>query len=293
MPTPKAIRISTGRCGAAGATSGSSRISSIELHPLGPIVYGGYLGWTPRPGQGGVRGAARRDRGRSRRAPARVHLATAPDDRADPARPDGQPVVLLAITWLDNDPEAGERAIAPFREKVAPAVELVRQVPVRDAAGAVDALSPHGRRSYTYAGYFAEASDELVDMVVGSPGRVPGQHLADGRAVPDGRRSGARAEGRDPGEPRSATRVVLHHRRVVVGSRTTTRSSTGSAASTRLRDSSVCRAATSTSSPTTTPRARGVARRRDVGASRRGQGKVDPDNVFARNPNKRAAAVPA
>ena len=38
----------------------------------------------------------------------------------------GTVLCLLTITWMDNDLEAGERVIAPFREKVAPSVELVQ-----------------------------------------------------------------------------------------------------------------------------------------------------------------------
>ena len=85
----------------------------------------------------------------------------------------GKPLCLLTITWMDNDLEAGERAIAPFREKVAPSVELVQQFPYAFLQCAVDALAPYGRRTYSYAGYLAEAPDELIDMVVEFAGSMP------------------------------------------------------------------------------------------------------------------------
>jgi hypothetical protein len=265
----------------------------FALHPLGPIVYGGYLGW--RLDQTKEVFEALHDE--IVNAPDELQLefiwTTAPAMELIPPDLQGAVLCLLTITWMDNDLEAGERAIAPFREKVAPSVELVQPFPYAFLQCAVDALAPYGRNTYSYAGYFAEAPDELIDMVVEFAGSMPapecvielyqmgGQVM---RVPKDATPASAFRDGEwyyiaggSWWHPQEGDAVVDWVKRLDSGfgkfrlpgryiSFVSDDDAEGQKES--LGDDTWARLAAI-------------------------KAKVDPDNVFARNPNKRAAAVPA
>lgn len=134
-----------------------------QLHPLGPIVYGGYIGWTIDQTQELF--ATLRDEIID--APEELQLefilVTGPEVELIPPELQGEPIVLLTITWMGDSTAEGEARIAPFREKLAPAFEMLGAFPYAALQGMADPLSPHGRRSYTYAGFLSEElGDELL-----------------------------------------------------------------------------------------------------------------------------------
>jgi FAD/FMN-containing dehydrogenase len=136
-----------------------------QLHPLGPMLYGGYIGW-PIDQAKEVFAAFREEQ--IDNAPDELQqewiFTLGPEFEILPPHLVGQPILHLTVTWMDNDIEEGKRQIAPFLEKVPPAYQFVDVLPYTLLQAASDPISPHGRRSYTYAGYLSEISDELIGV---------------------------------------------------------------------------------------------------------------------------------
>jgi hypothetical protein len=93
-------------------------------------------------------------------------MTTAPVADFVPPPLQGAKALLLVATWMGEDLAEGERVIAPFRERVAPTLDLVGPMPYTALQGGVDALSPHGRRVYSKIGYLGELTDEVLDILV-------------------------------------------------------------------------------------------------------------------------------
>ncbi len=136
-----------------------------QLHPLGPIVSGGYIGWTIDQTEDVFSQLADEIYGSPEELQLEFIFVTGPEVELIPPHLQGAPIILLTVTWMGDDLDEGERHIAPFREKVKPAFEFLGQFPYAALQGMADVLAPHGRRSYTYAGYFDdELPDELLDV---------------------------------------------------------------------------------------------------------------------------------
>ena len=139
----------------------------FQLHPLGPMVYGGYLGW-PLDQAKEVLAQLREE---IHEAPDELQLefilATAPEVlEFIPTEVRGRPILMLATTWMDNDLEEGKRRIAPFREKVTPVLEVLGEFSYAGLQAAADEMATPGRRFYTKTGYFDELTDEVIDVSV-------------------------------------------------------------------------------------------------------------------------------
>jgi len=135
-----------------------------KLYPLGPLVYGGYLGW-PLAQSKEVLSSLREE---IESAPDELQveflMLRAPEADFVPAELQGQPALMLIITWMDNDHDAGARNIAPFREKVAPTMDIVGPFPYTLLQAGADVLAPPGRRVYSWPGFLPDLPDEVVDI---------------------------------------------------------------------------------------------------------------------------------
>lgn len=158
-----------------GGTFGIVTHFEYQLHPLSPIVYGGFLGWPLAQAKEAFRHV-------------HAHLVDAPDDvqvqlifvtgpEIDfiPDSLRGQPALLMTVTWVGEDLDAGERYVAPLREgAVPPTLDLVGRFPYTFLQAGADPLAPHGRRSCaSMSGYFADLSDEIVDAAIAQAERFP------------------------------------------------------------------------------------------------------------------------
>jgi FAD/FMN-containing dehydrogenase len=144
------------------------------LHPLGPTVYGGFLGWPLA-------------QARDVYEQVHAHLAAAPDELqtqyifctapvADfvPAALQGQPILMMTATWAGAELADGERWIAPLRERVAPELDLVGPFPYTMLQSAADALAPHGRRNAaSMSGYVRDVGDDLIDVAIAQAEAFP------------------------------------------------------------------------------------------------------------------------
>lgn len=147
-----------------------------DLHPLGPTVLGGFLGWEL-------------SQLKQLFAELSDEIANAPEELmiqivviAAPALPfipehlHGMPSVLGTFTWMGEDQEEGARYMAPFREKVKPAYDVVGELPYAPLQAMGDGLAPHGRRVYSKAGYLGDVTQELLDTVIAAAETFPTEY---------------------------------------------------------------------------------------------------------------------
>jgi FAD/FMN-containing dehydrogenase len=161
-----------------GGGAGLAVVTHFEyaLHPLGPIVLGGILAWPV-------------DQAKEVFTVLREEIANAPDPMAVefiastapvadfvPPELQGKPVLSLVLTWMDEDHAEGERKLAPFREKVVPALNMIGPFPYTMLQSMLDVLSPHGRRVYNKIGYLKELTDDLIDVSLDIVDKFPNEY---------------------------------------------------------------------------------------------------------------------
>jgi FAD/FMN-containing dehydrogenase len=143
-------------------------VTSFEfaLHPVGPTVLGGSLGWPLAQ----AREVYRQLRDEIAAAPDDLALqlifVTGPDAEFIPPELRGQPTLMMPVTWVGEDFEEGERALAPFRERVPPALNMVMPMPYTLLQSSSDVLAPHGRRGCSIPGYLDDLSEEIIDIAI-------------------------------------------------------------------------------------------------------------------------------
>jgi FAD/FMN-containing dehydrogenase len=137
----------------------------LQLHPLGPIVYGGMLAW-PAPMAGEV---VRFWRDFMLSAPDEVGSAlafiTAPPADFVPEPVRGHPVVGC-IACYAGDPAEGAEVMRPLKELGPPGLDLFGEIPYVAVQDIISEANPRGRRNYWSADFLAELPNEAVDVLV-------------------------------------------------------------------------------------------------------------------------------
>jgi FAD/FMN-containing dehydrogenase len=134
----------------------------FQLHPVGPLIYGGML---MHPAERGVE-LLRMFRDFMAEAPDEINAAVAfvsapPEDFVpEPVR--GQPVVGLLVSYT-GDPEEGKRALAPLVGWGPPAVAMIQTMPYVALQGLLEPGNPEGLRNY-WAADFIELPDEACEV---------------------------------------------------------------------------------------------------------------------------------
>ncbi|MGH8902650.1 MAG: FAD-binding oxidoreductase [Egibacteraceae bacterium] len=138
---------------------------TYQLHPIGPIVYGGMRLYPMDRAEEVVRfyrdfmAAAPDEVGGT------AAFITAPPEPFVPAHLQGQPALGLILTYAGAG-EDGEAALRPMRELGAPEVDLVGPIPYVALQRMLDAASPPGMRNYWRSDTSTELSDEVIAMLV-------------------------------------------------------------------------------------------------------------------------------
>ena len=137
----------------------------LRLHPIGPIVYGGLLMYSPAQG----RELVRFWRDFMRDAPDEVGsglaFITAPPEEFVPEPVRGQPVIGVVCCYA-GDPADGEKAFSPLVEFGPPGMVMVQPMPYVALQQVLDAANQKGMRGYWTGDFFAELPDEAVDVLV-------------------------------------------------------------------------------------------------------------------------------
>jgi hypothetical protein len=148
------------------------------LHPLGPIVYGGFLGWPLTQ----AREVYTQVRDAIEAAPDELQVqyifTKGPEAEFMPPALQGEPILMMTATWAGQDLEEGERQIAPLRERVAPTLDLVGQFPYTVLQSAADVLAPHGRLSVaSMCGFLPAVTDDVMRIGIGLAEEFPTPHM--------------------------------------------------------------------------------------------------------------------
>jgi FAD/FMN-containing dehydrogenase len=155
----------------------------FDLHPLGPLVYGGML---MHPAERGVE-ILKLQRDFMAEAPDEVNVGVAfisapPEDFVpEPVR--GQPVVGIIVSYT-GDPAAGEEALRPIVEYGPPAIAMVAPMPYVAFQGLLAPGAPEGMRNY-WTSDFLDMPDEACE-VFARYGNARPSPLAQAIMVPGG-----------------------------------------------------------------------------------------------------------
>src|ERR1700737_1672345 len=96
---------------------------------------------------------------------------TAPAADFIPAELQGKPALALLACHC-GDPEDAGQSIRPLRD-LSPAADLVEPIPYPDLQMMFDEDLPYGIRCYQKAGYTAELTDPLIDVIVEHTSAMP------------------------------------------------------------------------------------------------------------------------
>ena len=137
----------------------------LQLHPVGPVVFGGLIAW-PAPMAGDV---VRFWRDFMLSAPDEVGTAlafiTAPPADFVPEPVRGHPILGCVVCYA-GDPDEGEAVLRPLREFGPPPLDLLGPMPYVAVQDLITAGNPRGLRNYWSADFLAELPDEAIDVHV-------------------------------------------------------------------------------------------------------------------------------
>ncbi|MGH8884334.1 MAG: FAD-binding oxidoreductase [Egibacteraceae bacterium] len=148
-----------------GGNFGIVTAFTYQLHPVGPVVYGGMVLHTMDRAEEVVRcyrdfmAAAPDEVGGA------AAFVTAPPAPFVPAHLQGQPVVGLILTYA-GAAEDGEAALRPVRELGPPEVDLVGPIPYVALQQLLDPGAPPGLRNYWKSDTMSELSDAPIAVLV-------------------------------------------------------------------------------------------------------------------------------
>ncbi|HET9899128.1 MAG TPA: FAD-binding oxidoreductase [Streptosporangiaceae bacterium] len=145
-----------------GGNFGVATAFEFRLHPLGPTVLAGILGWPA----GVARDVTHTYRDLAYDAPDELGsglvFLNGPPEEFVPEHLRGQPIVGMAVLWT-GDPGEGRDAIKPYID-LRPDANLVAPMPYTNFQQLID--DPPGMRNYWTADYHDEFSDDAIDVFV-------------------------------------------------------------------------------------------------------------------------------
>jgi hypothetical protein len=141
-------------------------VTSIEyrLHPVNPIVLGGYLAWPLARS----RDAMRRYRDVAADAPDEVNLMFDLHWEGD------EPLFGVEVCW-SGDHARGEEWVRRLREPERPVVDAVEPTPYVAIQSKDDALYPRGGLYYLKSGFVQALTDDGIERILDAFPRLPAQ----------------------------------------------------------------------------------------------------------------------
>ena len=144
----------------------------FRAHRVGPIVLAGVLLYPWEQ----ARDAFRASRDLMADAPEELTIfdvvVTAPPGPPFPPELQGRRVAIVGVAW-SGDIAEGERVLAPLREGLPPAVDMVGPMPYVALQSMLDQTAPHHWRYYDRQHYLNDVSDEFLDALLTGFESVP------------------------------------------------------------------------------------------------------------------------
>jgi FAD/FMN-containing dehydrogenase len=154
-----------------GGNFGVATSFEYQLHPVGPLVLGGLIGW-PLDQAPEILAFHREQ---TRTAPDELGISaafvTAPPLPFVPEALQFQPAIAIILCW-SGDIDEGREVVQPWLD-LAPPIQMVDAMPYTVMNSIQDDLAPAGRHSYWKSGYLAELTDDAIAAVAGVAAKVP------------------------------------------------------------------------------------------------------------------------
>jgi FAD/FMN-containing dehydrogenase len=153
--------------GIRGGSSNFGVVTSFEfrLHPVGPILYGGLVGYSIDRASDVLR--AWRDFAEA--APDELGtgavLLVAPPEEFVPESLHHQPVLGIFALWVGSVDE-GEHALRPFRDANTPDFDLMGATPYSGLQAMIDPFAPPGWHNYHRGLHLSGLPDEAIDAFI-------------------------------------------------------------------------------------------------------------------------------
>jgi FAD/FMN-containing dehydrogenase len=143
-----------------GGNFGVVTTLELDLHPVGPLIFGGLLGWTVDAAEDVGRTFRDWAQGAPNELGTGMIMLTAPPEPFIPEDLHGQPVVGLAVLWT-GDEDTGQDVVATMRD-LKPDLDLVGPMPYVEFNSMFD--DPPGMRHYWSAEYHDDLSDDALEV---------------------------------------------------------------------------------------------------------------------------------
>ncbi len=154
-----------------GGNFGIATSLEYRVHPVGPLVLGGLIGWPLAQAPEIL--AFHREQ--TRNAPDELGISaafvTAPPLPFVPEALQFQPAIAIILCW-SGDIDEGREVVQPWLD-LAPPIQMVDAMPYTFMQSIQDDLAPKGRQSYWKSGYLTELTDDAISAAVGVAGQVP------------------------------------------------------------------------------------------------------------------------
>ena len=137
----------------------------LQLHEVGPVIYGGLMGCAPdRAGEilafmRDYMEDAPEDLGTA------VAFVSAPPEPFVPPEIHFKPISGVVVCWTGSL-EEGERVCAPIREVAQPVVDMVGPIPYAALQSMLDGGAPYGIRGYMKAEFLNDLGDDTIAELV-------------------------------------------------------------------------------------------------------------------------------
>jgi FAD/FMN-containing dehydrogenase len=154
-----------------GGNFGVATSFEYQLHPVGPLILGGLIGWPLEQAPEIL--AFHREQ--TRNAPEELGISaafvTAPPLPFVPEELVFKPAIAMIMCW-SGDIDEGREVIQPWLD-LAPPIQMVDALPYTIMNSLQDDLAPAGRHSYWKSGYLAELTDDAIAAAAGVAAEVP------------------------------------------------------------------------------------------------------------------------
>jgi FAD/FMN-containing dehydrogenase len=156
-----------------GGNFGIATSFEYRLHPLGPIVVGGLMGYPRERAPELLRAWADHLRDAPDELGSGFAFITAPPEEFVPEEVRGQPVCGVVVLYA-GPVEEGEPVMQRLREVLGPpAMDLAMPMPYLVVQQLLDAGNPPGRPQYWKSDTIREMTDDAVETLVEHAGRIP------------------------------------------------------------------------------------------------------------------------
>ena len=159
----------------AGANFGVVTELELELHPVGPTIFGGELIHPGFRDQAALRAMVDHAAGMPDEVRLMAALVTAPEAPFVPLEAQGRPVCVLAAAHC-GDIDDGRAGLEPLRDFGPPVVDTLREVTYVELQQSVDPLIPPGRSAYVKSDFLGPLDDEALEVLARHHARATSRH---------------------------------------------------------------------------------------------------------------------